>query len=172
MLRCFNVWREERGVEDRMDACIFPCLGDAQLVRDRSQLVDDSEGAKSLSVELGLRSLRLQVSAFEPDAISNLMSGRGSTRVILVLHPICGQGKRGACFVASIVECFESYFHVRPRCVWRNAWKRSRSEPVEQVKRGASCADSDLRVMHKLSEGEPLNPVVLSIITKRAKVLF
>jgi hypothetical protein len=35
MLRRFDVWCEERGVEDGMDACILPCLRNAQLVRDR-----------------------------------------------------------------------------------------------------------------------------------------
>jgi hypothetical protein len=74
----FDVWHKEGRVEDRVDARILPCLWDVESIRNRSQLSGYGERSKSLGVEFCLGSLSTQVSAFEPDAVSNLVNGWGS----------------------------------------------------------------------------------------------
>jgi hypothetical protein len=74
----FDVWREEGRVEDRVDARILSCLWDVESIRNRFQLSGYGERSKSLGVEFCLGSLSTQVSAFEPDAVSDLVSGWGS----------------------------------------------------------------------------------------------
>jgi hypothetical protein len=73
----FDVWREEGIVEDRVDARILPCLRDVESIGNRSQLSRYGERSKSLGVKFCLGSLSTQVSAFEPDAVSDLVNSWG-----------------------------------------------------------------------------------------------